>query len=219
MIPIPRMVQYGNNVGTNTIISNIESHSLQPVTLSSLDRNILDTRPSLYFSASLNAINFKSPSYVQISSTGMPSYYNIQNSTDFYIETYIYLTSTQTMMLCGNLNNNTGTGNYWVTLNNTFQQSSQISLDGYDINNTVQRFRFGLNQTLPLNTWTKIRLQRTSSVLSFYINDVQVGSSLTMANGFRNTSTNSFRIGESSDGVYPLAGCIDSFRFIVNGIL
>lgn len=219
MIPFPRMTQYGNVVGTNTIISNIESHSLQSVTLSSLDRNILDTRPSLYFSASLNAIHFKSASYVQISSTGMPSYYNIQNSTDFYIETYVYLTSTQTMMLCGNLNNNTGSGNYWITLNNTFQQSSQISLDGYDINNTVQRFRFGLNQTLPVNTWTKIRLQRASSVLSFYLNDVLVENSVSMPNGFRNTSTNAFRIGETSDGVYPLSACIDSFRFIVNGIL
>lgn len=214
MFPLP-IISNTASVRTNTIISYLQDYTAVPITVQGTPGNILYEPSTLYYTDGYNAIRILSAtSYVQIGTGGLPLSLRIGNNTNFTIETYVYLTGNTTQMLIGNLVNATGTGDYWITLNNTFQVSSQISLDGYSTTGSVQRFRFGTtagSTTIPINTWVKIKLERIGSLLSFYLNDVQVGSSQTMTLGFSSTSSNILKIGNSTDNVYQLLGAIDSF--------
>ncbi len=214
MIPFARMVKYGGTPyrNTNEIISVIQNQMKDFVILSSSSEESLDLSPSNFVTSRNNAIQFAVSGYIQLSTSGVPMVYQILDSTDFVIESNVYLTSTATQILVGNLNNNVGTGSYWVTLNNVFGTASQISIDGYSTTGSVQRFRFGVGSTkLPVNTWFKIKLQRVGTNLSFWLNDVQVGASQTMTLGFA-ASGNALRIGNSTDGAIPLIGIIDNYR-------
>lgn len=214
MIPFARLIKYGGTPyrNNNEIISVLQNQMKNFVILSSTSESSLDLTPSNFVTSRNNAIQFAVSGYVQLGSSGVPPVYQIQDSTDFVIESNVYLTSTATQLLVGNLNNNAGTGSYWVTLNNVFGTTSQISLDGYSTTGAVQRFRFGVGSTkLPVNTWFKIKLQRVGSSLSFWLNDVQVGASQTMTLGFA-SSGNTLRIGNSTDNAIPLIGIIDNYR-------
>lgn len=217
MIPFVRMLKYGGTPyrNANEIISAIQNQMKNFVILSSTSEASLDLSPSNFVTYRNNAIQFAVPGYIQLSTSGVPLVYQILNSTDFVIESNVYLTSTATQILVGNLNNNSGTGSYWVTLNNVFGAASQISIDGYSTTGAVQRFRFGVGSTkLPVNTWFKIKLQRVGTNLSFWLNDVQVGASQTMTLGFA-SSGNALRIGNSTDGAIPLIGIIDNYRMVM----
>ncbi len=145
---------------------------------------------------------------------GLPVGTRIGDAADFYIDTYIKLRSNASQMLIGNLRNSNGTGSYWLTLNNTFQVASQISLDGYDTTGAVQRFRFGTG-TLPLNTWLHIRLQRVGTELKFYLNGTQIGATQTMTKGFGGNSANQLYVGKTTDDAFLMNGLIDDFYFEV----
>ena len=145
---------------------------------------------------------------------GLPVSTRIGNTTNFYIDSYIKLRSTAPQILVGNLKNSDGTGSYWVTLNNTFQVASQISIDGYDTTGVVQRFRFGTG-TLPINTWLHLRLERVGTQLKFFINGAQVGATQTMTKGFGGSAANQLYVGKSSDNAFLLNGLIDDFYFEV----
>lgn len=224
MIPFARLLKYGNNIitHTNTIIKYLKDYTSVSVSVVGSAAEIL-YEPSPFYNADAgstgwDAIRFLSgtPS-VQIGAGGVPLALEIGDSTDFVIESYLYLSSTSVQMLIGNLSNSAGTGSYWLTLNNTFGVQSQVSLDGTSTSGTIQRFRFGTtgDVKLPVDRWIHIKLQRIGSSLSFYLDGVQVGASQVMTMGFRNVSTNVMRIGCSSDSAYPLRGAIDSFRMEV----
>lgn len=212
MLPFP-IISNNNVVKTNTIIKYLKDTTGLTVSVVG-GANILYNPSPFYYTDGYNAVRYiAGTSYIQVGSGGVPAPFQIGDSTNFKIETYLYLTGSTTQMLIGNLNNNLGTGSYWLTLNNTYQVQSQISLDGYSTTGAVQRFRFGTtagSTTLPKDTWIKIKLERVGTLLSFYINDIQVGASQTMNLGF-NPSGNTYRIGLSSDGAYQLLGAIDSF--------
>jgi|SRR6478609_6442249 len=214
MIPFARIVKYGNTSydNPNKIISVLQNQMHDFVVKSS---NI-NVTPTNFVTSQNNAIQFPASGYLQIGSGGVPSVFSIGNSTNFVIESNVYLTSTATQILVGNLNNNLGTGSYWVTLNNVFGAASQISLDGYSTTGSVQRFRFGVGSTkLPINTWFKIKLQRVGTNLSFWLNDVQIGTSQVMSLGF-SSSSNTLRIGNSTDNAIPLIGIIDNYRMTMS---
>ncbi|HDR2377138.1 TPA: hypothetical protein QCH88_004385 [Enterobacter asburiae] len=145
---------------------------------------------------------------------GLPVDTRIGDATNFYIDTHVKLRSNAPQMLIGNLRNSNGTGSYWITLNNTFQVASQISLDGYDTAGAVQRFRFGTG-TLPLNTWLHIRLQRIGAELKFYLNGTQVGATQTMQKGFGGNTTNQLYVGKTTDNAFLMNGLIDDLYFEV----
>lgn len=137
------------------------------------------------------------------------------NIDDFVISAEVNLTGTGVYVLLGNLVDGAGSGSFWLSLNNTYQVASQISLDGYDANGAVQRFRFGSGK-LPTGAWTTLKLQRVSGVLSFYLNGVQVGASQSMPNGFRNNAMlNPLMIGSSADNAYKLAGQVRNLIYTV----
>lgn len=211
MLPFARMLQYGGVVRRNTIISYFEDYTSSTVKVSG--SALYDPSPFFYTNG-YNAVRFMAaPSKIEIGTGGIPAALVIGDSTDFVIQGYVYLTGTSTQMLIGNLINGTGTGSFWVTLNNTFGVSSQISLDGYSTTGAVQRFRFGTTGStkIPTDTWVHIKLERVGTNLSFYIDNVQVGASQSMTLGFMNTSSNILCIGSSVDNTYQLLGAIDSF--------
>ena len=214
MIPFSRMVQYGGTPyrNINEIISVIQNQIKDFVLLSSTNPVNLNLSPTNFATSSNNAIQFSTAGYIQFGTSGVPLVYKILDSTDFVIQSNIYLTSTATQLLVGNLNNGSGTGSYWLTLNNVFGSASMISLDGYSTTGAVQRFRFGVGSTkLPINTWVNIKLERIGTNLSFYMNGTQVGASQVMNLGFAGTANN-MRIGNSTDNAIPFIGYIDNFR-------
>lgn len=156
----------------------------------------------------LGSIRLASAGRIEVGTT-FPSGCAIGNNTNFDFKVYVKLTTTAPQMWCGNLRNATGTGNYWITLNNTYQQACQLSFDGISTAGGVQRFRFGVGSTIPTNRWVKLELKRVNKQLSFYIDDVQVDSVLSMPNGFVTTYTYPFNVGGSVDDTYLLSGWID----------
>lgn len=210
MLPFP-IISNTDVPKVNKIVQYLKNSTGLSVTVAG-GANIQYDPSTLYYTEPYNSIRFlANPAYVQVGSSGVPAAFQILDGTNFKIETYLYLTGTTPQMLVGNLRNSTGSGSYWITLNNTYQEQSQISLDGYSTTGAVQRFRFGTGK-LPTNTWFKLKLERVGTVLSFYINDSQVGSSQTMNFGF-GTSGNVYRIGTSSDGEFQLLGAVDNFSF------
>ncbi len=213
MLPFP-IISKTEVLKVNTIIQYLQEYTSVPITVVGAETDILYDPSPFYYTDGYNAIRIIRPtSYVQIGTGGVPSAFQINNNTNFKIETSVYLTGTSTQMLIGNLINGTGTGSYWITLNNTYQVPSQISLDGYSTTGAVQRFRFGTSGStkMPTDQWVKIKLERVGSLLSFFINDVQIGASQTMTLGFQNTSGNVMKLGSSTDNTYQLLGAIDSF--------
>lgn len=207
MIPFPIMSTYGNVLAaSNTIITFLEKSG-------EISTNLINDNPDDYFSASYNAILFSDSnlSRIQYTTSGVPSSFVIQDDTDFTIDTYVKFSTTQVRLLCGNLRNSAGTGSYWVTLNNTFGEQCQVSIDGYSTTGVVQRFRFGtVNPKLAVDTWNHVVISRIGTVLEVVLNDISLGTQ-SMPLGFSNSSTNLFTVGNSSDFQYNFNGTMDSF--------
>ena len=201
------IMDYNNS---NMIISTIQNTIKDYCTYSA--GASINLNPSTFTTSSNNAIEFNN-GYVQLSTQSIPTSYVIGNSTNFTIETNLYLRDTSVQMLIGNLSNSAGSGSYWITLNNTFQQACMVSIDGFNAS-TVNRYRFGAGLNIPINQWCTLKIERIGTVLSVYLNGTLVGSSQTMSVGFTN-QTNPMRIGLTSDGAYPLNGIIDNFRIQV----
>lgn len=211
MFPLP-IINQTPIIQVNTIISFLSAQG-------TLTKVGIDEKPTDYFTASLNALKFANDtsSKIQVGTSGVPAAWQIANNTNFVIETYVKLPDTSTRILCGNLNNNAGSGSYWLTLNNTFGTSCQLSMDGYSTTGAVQRFRFGTTTTkLPINTWNHIVITRNGSTLEVVLNGTSLGT-LTMSLGFQNHS-NPFTVGNSTDNAYNFNGSIDSFHMTMTNI-
>lgn len=202
MLPFPIINQLTVLPPGNTILSFLSTGG----TLSEVNIN---DKPTDFITQSYNAIQFNSgTSYIQVGSSSIPSIWQIGNNTDFKIETYVKLTGTSTRILCGNLRNN-GTGSWWVVLNNTFQDSSVVALDGFSTTGAVQRFHFTNQAQLTSGIWHHVVLERIGTSLTCTLDGVLLGT-LTMTLGFQSHS-NPFRVGDSTDNAYPFNGIIDSF--------
>ncbi|UYE98977.1 LamG domain protein [Xanthomonas phage XbC2] len=207
MLPFPIISKTTIVPSENTIITLLKTGG----TL--IESNINKT-PTDFYTESYNAIQFKPTSAkIQVGSSGIPSIWQIGNSTNFIIETYIKLSSTGTRILCGNLQNN-GTGSWWMVINNTFQDNSVVALDGFSTTGSVQRFHFTNQATISPNTWHHIKLQRLGTNLTCEVDGVLIGT-LTMTLGFMNQS-NPFTVGDSTDNAYPFNGIIDSFNITMS---
>lgn len=129
-------------------------------------------------------------------------------SGDFTIEFYVYTTSTATQFICGNLNDNFGTGHYWVIINSTVSglHTVQFGTQG-------SFFKFGTT-TLTTNTWQHIAVTRSGNSLRCFLNGAQLGTTQTLGN-FTGTVTNEFRIASAIPGAsnsYFLTGYLQDFR-------
>jgi len=207
MLPFPIINKLTERPSENTIITFLKTGG-------TLTKTNINESPNDFFTESYNAIQFNSGSAnIQVGSGGIPAIWQIGNSTNFRIETYVKLSNTGTKILCGNLQNN-GTGSWWMVLNNVFQNSTAVALDGFSTTGAVQRFHFTGMTTLPINVWNHIVLERIGSTITCYINGTSIGS-LTMTLGFQ-THSNAFRVGDSTDNAYSFNGIIDSFKMTMN---
>jgi len=207
MLPFPIISQRTVLPGENTIITFLKTGG-------TVTKTNINEAPNDFYTESYNAIQFNTGSAnIQVGSGGIPPIWQIGNSTDFRIETYVKLTNTSTKILCGNLQNN-GTGSWWLVLNNTFAPASVVALDGYSTTGAVQRFHFTSMTTLPINAWHHIVVERIGTNLTCTIDGNLLGT-LTMTLGFQ-SQANPFRVGDSTDNAYPFNGIIDSFKITMN---
>lgn len=210
MFPLP-IINQTPIIQVNTIISFLSAQG-------TLTKIGIDEKPTDYFTASLNALKFanSTSSKIQVGTSGVPAAWQIANNTNFVIETYVKLPDTSTRILCGNLNNS-GTGSWWVVLNNTFGTACQVAMDGFSTTGSVQRFHLGTSpSTLAINTWHHIVITRNGSTFQVVLNGTSLGT-LIMSLGFQNHS-NPFTVGNSTDNAYNFNGSIDSFHMTMTNI-
>lgn len=172
--------------------------------------NSASGKGSLVFSGASNSkITVTNPS------GGLPSGFVVGTTTDLLIDTWLYLDNTSQAILCGNLNNNAGTGSWWVTLNNTYQVFASVSIDGYSTTGEVQRFRFG-TATLPVNTWFRLTITKSGNSLYVKKDNVFLGSVQTISKGFGGNTANPFCIAGTTDNALMMRGKIDDLTIITN---
>lgn len=128
-----------------------------------------------------------------LSLTNVPAALRL-DTTDFTIEFWVRTSSTGTQAILGNLNDNLGTGHYWVMLNSTY-----IALHTLQFGYEGTAHRFGTT-TLPLNQWVHFALVRSTNSLKCYQDGVQIGSIGSMSSNFTGTTSNPFRIGAANPG-------------------
>lgn len=136
------------------------------------------------------------------------------NSNDFILTATVTLSNQNAQALMGNLLNGSGSGTFWITLNNTYVASTLIAFDGYDTGGGIWRARFGSGK-LTINTPHTIRLERKGNVLSCMIDGISYPDA-SMPKGFSLTSaTYPLYVGNSVDGAYPLTGTVGALDYTI----
>lgn len=134
--------------------------------------------------------------------------------SDFTIDFWVYTNGTSAYSICGNLDDNSGDGSYWVILNSTYTGLHTVQ---FGVPGTTRKFG---TTTLPINTWTNITLSRISNVITCYINASAYGSTASSVN-FTGNYNIDYLLGmaksSSSYNKYPLNGRLPILR-IYNGI-
>lgn len=144
---------------------------------------------------------------------GVPAGMTIRANTDFRIEMDVKTNLANTyQMLFGDLVDNSGTGTYWVTINNTYQASSMLAFEclgaGLGVMYT-KRFRFGLGTAkFPHGVVKRLVIKRVSGVITASLDGVAFPESYTDNSGFAPVSNTPFAIGGSSDNRYLFSGTI-----------
>lgn len=153
------------------------------------------------------AFNGTSSAYFEFPSSKKPLFDFINKP--FELEMVLWLNSTAVMQPLGNLVNGSGSSDYSLTLNNTYETVCKFSLDGMEMSLT-KRLRFGIgSEKLPTGRWVNLKLTRLADkgTFQFLIDNVLV-SFFSNITSFNNVQPNLFRIGTSSDGAYPLNGIL-----------
>ena len=125
----------------------------------------------------------------------------------FELEAVLFLTSTASMELLGNLVNSSGASDWAMTMNNTYQVISKLSLDGRQ-GGVIVRNRYAVSaEKLPTNKWFNLKLRRRTNMttMDLLIDNVIV-STLTGTGLWDLQTSNPFRIGASVDGAFPITG-------------
>lgn len=144
---------------------------------------------------------------------GVPAGMAIRANTDFRIEMDVKTNLANAFqMLFGDLVDNSGTGTYWVAINNTYEATNMVSLDclGVGLGGIyTKRFRFGLGATkFPHGVVKRLVIKRVSGVITASLDGVAFPESYTDNSGFAPVSNTPFAIGGSSDNRYLFSGTI-----------
>jgi hypothetical protein len=148
-----------------------------------------------------------SNAYIKVGSASeMPPEYDLDTS-DYTIEVWLKPRDTAVSIVCGNLYNQSGTGRYWVTLNNTFQGFATVAFGNMNITP-----RFGTTP-FPINIWSHLALSCSGGTLRCFLNGKQIGPSIAnpISSGIK---TNQYMIGSSSDTQFTYNGLMDDLQII-----
>ena len=129
---------------------------------------------------------------------------------DFTVEAWVYLTATTTQSLIGNLDDGSGQGSWWFSLNSTFTGLHTVGFGA-----AGQYFKFGTS-TLTTNQWVHVAISRSGTSLFCFVDGVQLGSTQT-CNNFTGQYNIPTLIGLSWHNTlgytqYPFNGYIDDLR-------
>lgn len=136
------------------------------------------------------------------------------DSNNFLLTATVTLSGQNAQILFGNLRNGTGSGTFWITLNNTYIASTLLSIDGYDTSGNIWRARFGTGK-LTINTPHTVRLERKAGMLTCTIDGVAYPA-VSMPKGFSLTVVDyPLYLGNSVDSAFPLGGTVIAFDYTV----
>jgi len=146
--------------------------------------------------------------YLHSNGTGVPSFLQLGGG-DFTIDFIVKTNNTSVQAICGNLQDQNGTGHYWVILNSTYTglHTVQFGIQG-------GTFKFG---TAALDTTAEhhIELSRIGTSLRCFLDGAPLGTTQTLNNFTGTTSAPDFWIGcqnKSGVPVYALNGHMRAFR-------
>lgn len=145
--------------------------------------------------------------YIKVGdSANMPPEYDL-DTPDYTIEVWLKPRNTAVAIVCGNLYNASGTGRYWVTLNNTYQGFATVAFG----NMTVSP-KFG-TAAFPINVWSHLALSCAHGTLRCFLNGTQIGPAVAnpITGGIK---TNQYMIGASSDMLFTYNGLMDDLNII-----
>lgn len=169
--------------------TTITDSSASPLTFTANGDAKISTAQSKFGGASL-ALDGNGD-YLSVSG-GMPTKLQI-GSSDFTVEFWVYLNGTAQYAVCGNLNDELGSGHWWVILNSTFLglHGVQFGTGSGTGSGTVGRFG---TAALSTATWLHVAVSRSGTSLRCFVDGTQLGSTVTL-NNFTGSYTPPFWIG------------------------
>lgn len=157
--------------------------------------------------------------YLQVGSNTPESVLHPTNS-DFTMECWVYLTSNATSMLFGNLNDGTGSGDFWWMINNNSGTYTMSFTWNYPTPTVYKGSGY-----VSLNTWHHLAITRSGSNLRMYVDGNQLGTTDTSIGSTTiGSSSNAFMIGHESiyanaHSDFVIQGYISNFRYVKGSAL
>lgn len=163
---------------------------------------VISTAESKFGGASLNLTGTSYLTVPNATTSGL-------NSTDWTIETWIYMSSIPaSASVFGSSNGGGSVSKFFMNINMSTSFLAQTNRVGFLIYNGGNRW-INVAYTWSVNTWYHIAAVQSGSSVTLYINGQSVG---TMPYTVPSGITGNFRIGTDGEAYKILAGRIDDFR-------
>jgi len=131
---------------------------------------------------------------------------------DFTVEAWIYPTVAQsTTIVSSNYSYSTAAGNW--AFYTTVGSANTVYFNAGASSSPNANHASTATATIPLNQWTHIAYSRTSAVGYFFINGVQLGTSVADTSGYAG-ATGTLYVGRQADGTGYLTGYISNLRIV-----
>ena len=131
---------------------------------------------------------------------------------DFTVEAWIYPTVAQsTTIVSSNYSYSTAAGNW--AFYTTVGSANTVYFNAGTSSSPNANHASTATATIPLNQWTHIAYSRTSAVGYFFINGVQLGTSVADTSGYAG-ATGTLYVGRQADGTGYLTGYISNLRIV-----
>jgi hypothetical protein len=133
-------------------------------------------------------------------------------TADFTVEVWIYPTASASFVtpISSNYSNATAIGNWAFYFG--VGSATTVYFNGGSANSGTNKAS-STTTTIPLNAWTQVVYSRVSSVGRFFINGVQLGTTLTDANNYSSVAGTLY-FGRMADGSNTLTGYVSDVRII-----
>jgi hypothetical protein len=133
-------------------------------------------------------------------------------TADFTVEVWVYPTASATYITpaSSNYSNGTGAGNWAFYFG--VGSATTVYFNGGTAN-SGSNHASSTTTTIPLNAWTQVVYSRVSSVARFFINGVQLGTTVSDTNNYSST-TGTLYFGRMADGTNTVTGYLSDVRII-----
>ena len=202
----------------NTLLldSNTPGNVNTFVTDASLNNNIAtilgDTRPSNLNPYQAGYYSFQFPANTDYLTTPVTTSNSGFSTGNFTVEAWIYPTVAQsTTLVSSNYSYSTAAGNW--AFYTTVGAANTLYFNGGTSSSAGANHASSTTTTIPLNQWTHIAYSKTASLGYFFINGVQIGTSVADTTGYAG-ATGTLYIGRQADGTGYLTGYISNLRIV-----